>query len=318
MISDVPFRRTVALLSSALLLVMSWAYFRFPHGNMLVATFAFLTSSLVVDVEGTANKIRLSLLMALYAAAAQFLVGITSEENLLRPLAAALFSFFTLATFPNRTGSCIILVVGYLACFAQGGTVPAVDRGIELFFTIFIILLVTFIAVHKGKTPAFSAPYSLSFSFLIASELLLGHITALLLQLKQGPWVMLTILFIYQSVQKASSPEFLARNRIFSVPLGIFLGGWYMSCFCYFDYRFTYIVPLIGALGFWILYNYGNYFLFSVIFMMTFTILADWQLGDYHSFYLWDFLFSRSFSTLLGVILVLGGEKFFIQEYKKA
>jgi len=318
MFSDLPFRRTIAMLSSALLMVMSWGYFRFPHGNMLMATFAFLTSSLVVEVEGFENKVKLTVTMAVFAAAAQFLVGITADTAILRPLAAAVTAFFSLAVLPNRAGSCVVMIIGYLACFAQGGVIPALDRGGGIFFGVIIVTVVTSLTGHKGEAAAFSSPFPIGVALLIAAELLLGHLAELFLQLKQGPWVMLTILFVYLAAQGGAAPEKLARSRIFSVPLGIFLGGWYMSCFCYFDYRFVYLVPFIGTLGFWVLYTYGNFFVFSVIFMMTFTIMVDWQTGDYHLFYLWELLFFRSLATLLGVILVLGGELFSIQEYKKA
>ena len=317
MFSEVPFKRATALLSAALLMAVSWGFFHFPPGNMLTAAFTFLTAALTADIRDISQKVRLILLLAGYAATAQLLVGITANAPLLRILLPALFAFFTLATFPNRSGSCIVLIVGYLACFAPGGLIPALDRCGEILFGTAVVFLITTLANGTGNAPVFSAPFPFYFSFVLSAELLLGHLAASLLQLKQGPWVMLTILFICQAAQNGSSSESLVYQRIFSVPLGILLGGWYLSCFCYLDNRFVYLVPFIGAAGFWMLYQTGNFFFFTVFFMMAFTILADWQTGPAEYFYFKDLLFSRSFATLLGVLLVLFGEVFSEKEYKQ-
>ena len=126
-----------------------------------------------------------------------------------------------------------------------------------------------------------------------------------MLQLKQGSWIMLTILFIRMCMSSASSGRKLALQRIFAIPIGVVVGGFLLGTFCRMDYRFVFLVPFVGALGFFVLYNYGDFFLFSIIFMAALTVASDWIAGPYQRINLWESFFARSISTGLGTLLEL-------------
>ena len=113
---------------------------------------------------------------------------------------------------------------------------------------------------------------------------------------------MLTTLFIRMSETPGSSGEKLAFQRIFAIPLGIIIGGFLLGTFYRIDYRFIWLLPFVGATGFFILYNYGNFFVFSIFFIITLTLFSDWQAGSAHPFHFWDNLLFRGLATFLGAL----------------
>ena len=141
-----------------------------------------------------------------------------------------------------------------------------------------------------------------------------GTFISNVLKLSQGPWIMLTIVFIYLAVNETQDHVYFSKRRIFSVPLGLFLGAMYMSCLVYFNYQFIYLIPLLGALGFFILYYYDDYFFFTVMFMVAFSIYADWATGDMHQFHIREMILSRSLATTIGIVLVLLFQTYFLPE----
>ena len=102
-----------------------------------------------------------------------------------------------------------------------------------------------------------------------------------------------------------SPGEKLAWQRIWAVPAGIIIGGFLLGTFYQIDYRFIWLLPFIGATGFFILYNSGNFFLFSIIFMITLTFFADWLTGDGNRFNFWNNFFARTAATWIGAVIEL-------------
>ena len=305
------FERVLALTTGALMMIALWVFFRFPHANFLLAAFVFLTSANLVGVRNFSERLHRTAVSAVLAAMGQFMVGMTWNMPLLQVLLPAFFAWGIL-TVCRRSDSCIILLISYFACFAEAGFLAAADRSLEIAVGAVVVTVVT--GVVNGSLPEkivsqeVQEPYSCRRALMIAVLLAVGCCFWKFLHLKQGPWIMLTILFICQAQNGDSGVEELVYLRIFSVPLGILLGGLYISSFCGLDYRFVYWTVVIGTAGFAVLYFTGNYFLFTVLFMMTFTISADWLNGTVKPFYFLDFLFSRSISTTIGAILLLAGD----------
>ena len=108
-----------------------------------MVTFAFLTTSVLYDVDGWKDRLKLSLIMALYASTLQFLVGICHQAKFLQVILPALFSFFTLRSLDNRCAACAVIIVGYLGFFAPGGFMPSIDRAIGIFVGVIAIMLAT-------------------------------------------------------------------------------------------------------------------------------------------------------------------------------
>ena len=303
MFSFPPFNRTVILLSAMLLMAALWDFL--PHANFLMVCFTFLTSALLLDQPSFTERLKHALVMASYASTAQFIIAITANFPFGQLILAAAFGFFTFLTLPDHRAGCIVMITGYLALFAPPGFLPGVSRCLDIFCGVLVVMAVTALgnaARAKSKAPAVSVPFS--FSEALELALLLGAGTFLFraLHLKQGPWIMLTMLFITMSRSPGNTAGKLAFQRIIAVPAGIILGGFLLGTFSIIDYRFVYLVPFIGAVGFWIFYNCGDFFLFSLIFMIALTIFSDWMAGPSQRYNFWEGFFSRSLSTLLGAL----------------
>ena len=139
----------------------------------------------------------------------------------------------------------------------------------------------------------------------LGAELAVGTAISQLLRLPQGTWIVLTILFINMSKPSAIPSPKLAWQRIFAVPLGIFMAGLLLGAFFRVDYRLIWLLPFIGAATFSVLYGSGNFFLFSILFMITLTIFSDWLMGPDQKFNFRELFFFRSAATLIGALLEL-------------
>ena len=103
---------SLSLMAAAVIMAFFWCFFRLPDANLLMVTFAFLATSVLYDVDGWKDRLKLSLIMALYASMLQFLVGICHQAKFLQVILPALFSFFTLRSLDNRCAACAVIIVG--------------------------------------------------------------------------------------------------------------------------------------------------------------------------------------------------------------
>ena len=117
------FNKTLTLSAALLTTVLVWAVFLVPGADLVWVTFTFLTSAMLFDVPDFKSRLTLALKMAVYAAAAQFLTGITWQSPFLRIVLLSLFSFFVLKTVSHRQESCIILLVAFLTYSLPGGMI---------------------------------------------------------------------------------------------------------------------------------------------------------------------------------------------------
>jgi hypothetical protein len=298
--------RTAVLLLAVVLIALGWGVFRLPADNLLVVTFASLSSALLVDVRPFRNRLKQALIWGCYAGAAQFLPAVSAGSPFLKCLVTTLFAYFTFLTLADRRAGCIVMLVGYLGFFAPPGFLSALGRWFDLLTGVGVILIVTALGncrPAKETLPAVSfSPFSGKEALLLAAELGTGCFISEICQLHQGPWIMMTMLFINMCRTPGASEEKLALQRILAVPAGIIIGGLLLGVFYRIDQRLIWVLPFIGAAGFFVLYNDGNFFLFSIIFMITLTLFADFQAGPYHKFHFWDSFFSRSLATLLGAL----------------
>ena len=302
------FIRTILLLSSMLFMVVLWAAGHIPGVDFPLVAFTFLSSAFLVDVVPFQKRLLWALSMACGASAVQFLFSILHDLPAVQVIASAVLAYVVFLISPDHRAGCIVLITGYLTFSAPGGWLQVLDRSGAAGIGVLVIMLITSLGnagKRGGGVEVTGMPYSPYQALVLAAELGLGTLLCRLFQLKQGAWVMLTILFISMSETPHSPVKRLVFQRILAVPLGIIIGGFLLESFFRLDYRLFYLVPFIGAVGFFILYNYGDFFLFSIIFMLTLTLLSDLLTGPYHRFHFWDSFFSRSAATLLGALLEL-------------
>lgn len=298
--------RTIVLLSAMLTIVVAWGFFRIPDANILILTFTFLTAAFVVDIPSFRGRLEMAVRLACFGSTAQFFVAMLFDHPLLQVVVSTIFSGIVFRSLPDIRSSCIVLIVGYLAFSAPPGFQPAAGRVIDIFCGVPVIMTVTTLCrLDDTRAEIKYIPCSQRRSLILAAELGAGNLICQMFHLKQGAWIMLTILFVTMAETPENSGRELAIQRIFAVPAGIITGGFLLDIFCRTDHRLVYLIPVIGAAGFFFLYKYGNFFVFSLIFMITLTIFSDWMTGPYHRFHFLDILFSRSAASLLGAVLAI-------------
>ena len=306
MFSISAFNRTVILLSVVLLLAVSWGFFRVPEANLQMIVWGSLSSGLLTEVSSFKHRAGKAAVLACGSAAVQFLLSVSGDWPLGQIMLLTASAYFTFLTLSDHRAACVIMIVGCLSFFAPGGFLPAVSRSIDIFAALIVVMAVTSANCTAERKKGSVRPemhYNGGQALTLAAELGIGAMIFRLLQLEQGAWILLTILFIRMSETPGSPAGKLAVQRASAVPAGIIAGGFLLGTFYRIDARIIYLVPFIGAAGFFILYNYGNFFLFSMLFMIAMTLFSDWMSGTYTRFDFLESFFSRSVSTLLGALL---------------
>ena len=301
-----PWHHVMALLTAAMLMAFCWSFLRLPEGNLLMVAFCFLSASSLYAVTDGRKRFALLLPMAFCAASLQFLIGICREDKLLLILLPALAAAMILRFLPGKASACSMCIAGYLAFFAPGGWLPAFDRACGIMIGIPVVLFATWIFhSYLPEKNGFYDSFGTRDSFLLAFLLGIGTWLAEALQLGQGPWIMLTVLFICQFSSASGRYGDASLDRTLAVPVGLLLGGLYLGCLAFFNYRFIYLLVPFGALSFYLLNRTGGFFWFTVFFMMAFSVYADWATGDLHRFHFMTMFSERSAATLIGSVFMI-------------
>lgn len=301
--------RSEILLSAVVFMAAVWGIVHIPGANLQMIVFTCLLSGLLAGSGTFGDRLKKAFLCACYGAVIQFIFSVSGNLPFLQIILSALLSYFTFLTLNDFHAGCIVLLTGFLSFSAPPGFLPAISRSIDYFAGVIIIMAVTSLAGRGPEEEKLPPPHSKGCSpqqaMTLGAEIAVGTAIAQLLQLPQGTWIVLTILFINMSKPSVSPSPKLAWQRIFAVPLGIFMAGLLLGAFFRIDYRLIWILPFIGATAFFVLYGSGNFFLFSILFMITLTIFADWLMGPDQKFNFRDILFFRSTATLIGALLEL-------------
>ena len=317
---DAVLKKCSALLAAVLIMATAWSLLRLPGSNLQMVTFAFLSSAALCNTTGLNERIKQCIQIVGWAATIQFLFSITANYPLIRINISALCSFLTLIAIPDKSHSTIILLTALLALSAPSGFTAALNRSLDIVFAGIVVLAVTTLCnlfVHQDESapPAPAAPrYSIRQAAAVTAEITIGFIISLLINHKQAVWIMLTTIFILMSESSQLPAAKIVPERIVATPLGILFAGIYLATLCNIDYRWCYIVPFTGTLGFFILYLKKDYSLFTFLFMFTVSVFNDWMLGTGKSFHFAEIMFVRSLATVIGGTLVLCGKFFMLKE----
>ena len=299
-------RHVMGQFTACFLMAICWCFCRFPHANFLIATFCVLSASVLYSIPSGRKRFSLLIPMAFAAASLQFLIGICRENKILLVLLPSFFSAVIFHSLPCRGASCGMCIVGFLAFFAPCGYLPAMDRTLEILFGIPMILAGCALFHSNAPEPdGFYDSFDLKESMILALMLGIGIWISETMNMVQGAWIMLTLLFIVQFAYGNGDYRKASRDRIAAVPIGILLGGIFMGCLTYFDYRLSFLLIVPALLGFYLLYQKKSFFLFTIFFMMTITIYADWETGDSRRFHFNELLFWRSAATMIATGILL-------------
>ena len=318
MLFDDVLKKSSALLAAMLTMSVAWCCFHLPGANLSMVTFAFLSASALCDISKSDLRIRRSLELIGGTVVTQIAIGALSDYPIIQLVISSILSYLILSTMPDRQTAIIVLLIAFLSLQAPPGLTAALERSIDMSVAGIAVLAVTSLcSLFAPDIPGevyCDNPFSLRESAIMSAELAVGFIISLLLKHEQAVWIMLTILFIHMAETPRSPLPALVRMRIAATPVGILLGGLYLAGFGSLNYRASYIVPLSGTLGFFLLYLKNDYFLFTLLFMFTLTVFSDWMLGTSHRFHFTEILFVRSLATVIGGILLLSGKNLMEKE----
>ncbi|MBO5721827.1 MAG: hypothetical protein J6S19_01815 [Lentisphaeria bacterium] len=302
---------TFVLTATALAMIFLWSGRLLPQANLLLVVFAFLSAVRLSGIASQELRLRLLSGMLISATLLQYIVSVTGNLPLLHVLLPAAASWIILLKLPESSAYPVLLT-GFLAYSAEPGVYAAAERAADLLFSGVTAWFIS--SLNSTKNPFAQAANSEKNlppqkAFIESLTIFCAAFLYKLLSIPQGIWIVLTVIFIYMVQQPEDDILFLAKQRIFSVPAGIMLGGLYSGAVVMFDYRLAYLAVLFGATGFFMLYYRHDFFYFSLFFMFAFTVGADWMSGALRDFHFMQFLFARSLATAIGTILLLVIEK---------
>lgn len=310
-------KKTSALLAAMLVMAISWGALHLPGASLQMVTFAFLSSSALCGIPDLKTRTLRSLQMVCGAAVIQFFIGLTGDYPATEFFVFTLITFIILRTMPDHQTSIIVLLIGCMTLPAPPEVTVSLYRCIDIAFAGIAVLAITTISnsfVSRTATNAPGVPYTTGESAIITIELTIGFIIFQISKHEQFVWIMLTILFVHMAQTTTVDLSKLAEERISATLLGILLGGIYLAGFCSINYRFIYIVPFTGTLGFFLLYLKNDYFLFTLLFMFSITLFSDWILGTANRFNFTEVMFIRSISTATGGVILLCGKNLLQKE----
>ena len=306
-----PMYKTVILTATGLITALLWAFVHFPEGNLLIAVLAALTAVRISAFASGYMRLRGVISITAGAAILQYVVSITYDLQLFNVLLPAAVGYIILRIMSGNSAH-IVLLAGCLAYTALPGAAAGAERVVDIFFaggTAWVAAMLACGAKTLDCSDDPGKPLPPAEAFKETLMLFCGLFLYKAFAIVQGIWITLTVIFICMLRQPGESNIKLVRQRIFSVPLGIMLGGIYSAAAVTADYRFAYFMPLIAAAGFFMLYYRHDFFLFSLFFMFAFTIYADWMSGNLHEFNFQQLLIARSLATVTGGAILLIFEK---------
>ena len=303
--------RTFILAVTALVMIFVWSFFRMPDAVLAVVVFAFLSAVRISDFASTEKRLQVLVSLIAGTSALQYIISATDHLAFLNVLLPALTGGVVLKTM-EPASAYQVLLTGFLTYSASSGAYAAAERFFDILLAGLVAWLVSSFAGIKDLQNEPEKPEKTLPTGKVLIETFTIFCAAFLyrfLSMPQGIWIVLTVIFIYMVQSPEERTVFLVKQRIFSVPAGIMLGGLFSGAVVMLDYRLAYSSLLFGATGFFMLYYRHDFFWFSLFFMFAFTVCADWMSGTLRDFHFMQFLFARSLATLIGAALLLIIEK---------
>ena len=301
----------LVLLATACAMILLWAYYRLPQASSLVVVFAFLSAVKVSNYPTWEMRLRILTGLLAGTIALQYTISATYNLPFINVLLPSAASALILKIMPHGAAY-LVLLCGFLSYSTDLSVYSVTERIIDITLAGLVALLVSSAATSampENIPSQTEAKLSNAKVLLVSWTLFCAIFLYKLLNMPQGIWIVLTIIFVYMTQDANESTVPLVRQRIFAVPAGILLGGLYSAAIVMFDYQLAYLAPLIGTAGFFMLYYRHDFFSFTLFFMFAFTLCADWQSGAWREFHFMQFLFARTLATAIGATLLLIIEK---------
>ncbi len=310
----------LSLTAAGCIAAFFWIFFRLPHSNLMIVTGAFLLTSLLYDIASWENRLRVTVKALFNAGMLQFLLGVCHPEKFMEILIPCTYVFFMLSMIRSKSTSSVALLIGTIGLAAPPGFYPSATRLLDLSLTGAAVMIATSIVsvIHYQNQWELELPgaYTKIQALRIAIIYGIGIYLIRALHFPQGLWIVFCMAMIYCGINAGRDAFEVAKARIFSTPLGLIFCYLYLACFAYFDYRMTYLIPLIGGFGFFLLFYIRSYFAFTVVFLMTFSIYVDIATGDGKAVHFMQLLCSRTLASIIGIFLLMLYERYFLPDPK--
>ncbi len=303
--------RTFILTATALSTAFIRAFLRMDEGDLMIAVLAALAAVRSSAFSDWNMQLRVLTGIISGAVILQYIVSITYDLpfcNVLVPVAAS----WVFLRIMSGNSAHIVLLTGFLVYTAKPGAYAGAERAVDMLIAGAVAGGVVMLAagtkqIQRADDPGKPLPAAQAFSESLM--LFCGLVLYKSFAIAQGIWITLTIIFICMLRLPDESSVKLVRQRVFAVPAGILLGGIYSASAVAADYRLAYFMPLIAAVGFFMLYYRHDFLLFSLFFMFAFTVYADWMSGAGHYFNFRQLLLARTLATITGTAILLSVEK---------
>ena len=302
---------TFILTATASAMILVWSFLRMPDVVLAIVVFAFLSAVRISDIASQEKRLQMLGSLIVGTAVLQYIISATAHLLFLNVLLPAAAGGVVLKIMVPASAHQVLLT-SFLTYSASQGAYAAAERFFDLLLAGFTAWIISSFAGAKNLPDVPEKTEKILPDGKILVETFTIFCAALLyrlLSMPQGIWIVLTVIFIYMVQRPEDDTVFLAKQRIFSVPAGIMLGGLYSAAVLMLDYRLAYLCLLFGAIGFFMLYYRHDFFWFSLFFMFAFTVCADWMSGALKDFHFMQFLFARSLATAIGAALLLVIEK---------
>lgn len=308
----------LSLTAAGCLAAFFWLFFRLPHSNLMVVSGAFLLTGLLYDIASWKERLCITVKVLFHAGVLQFLLGVSHPGKFLQLFLVCGYVFFLLGTSRSRAVSSTALLIGTIGLAAPPGFYPSATRFLDFLLTGTAVMVVTSVVgvVHKQNRWMAELPpaYSKVQALRIAVVYGIGIWLIRAFHFPQGLWIVFCMAMVYYGCSSGGDVVAMAKQRIFSTPLGLIFCYLYLGCLAFFDYRMTYLIPLIGGFGFFLLYYIHSYFAFTVVFLMTFSIYADIATGDGRVMHFMQLFLSRSLASVIGIFLLILYERYFLPD----
>ncbi len=312
------FNHALTLLTAGCLTAFFWCFLRLPDSNLLIVTNAFQLTSVLYDVPGWQDRFKLAMLSTSCAAILQFLIAMCMPGKFLLLIIPGIFMYLILAELKNRKCAATALIIGSLGIIAEPGFVPGLNRAFDMIYSLAAIMIATslvgLVHVRSNYTTIFSGGFTKIQALRIACMMVLGMYILKTTRMPEGVWIMLTISMIYAGASPEQPGYTLAGHRIAATPIGLYFCFLFLSCITFFNASALYLFPLFGGLGFFLLFYTGNYLVFTMFFVMVFSIYADFSTGTYSPFHLGQVLMSRTIATAIGGGILIFFEAYFLPD----
>ncbi len=300
---------TLIMLTAMILTLFMWFSWRIPDGSVILVNTALMASTVTYDQIGYLQRLKTIGTIVFWVAVLQFAAHITYQKPLLQIIAFSYLIYLMLRLVRNKSASSVAMILGCIALFTPGGYLKAAYGALDLLIAFagagIASLLVSLVHLPSVYSTIDQVPYAKREAFKVVIQIGIGVFIVQISQQKEAVWWPLSIAFVYFALQLGRELLHMAGIRIISTLLGVYAGFLFMGCWCYYNYRMIYTLPIFAGFAFFALYYFKNYFVYSIVFLLCFCVYSDYLSTSIQTVNLFEMACVRWVYSVLGILSVL-------------